>query len=277
MTVYVMGYGRSGSTLFESLLVRSKALNAFGEIKYFPERGVIKNEKCSCGEVVSSCDFWSEVHNQLGEWDYEYLVKLTNQFESSKLFFINLILLKLGINQTRLAYYQDFNIKLLQLLSSYGDFIDSSKMPARLFFINYKNKGFYSKVYWLTRDPRGVAFSCMKDIARPEATDKSNAKMPKFGFVSSLIKWNINYVVSNYVHEKYKSLSEHIWYEDVVKMTWDEGNEDFSPLKHSVSGNPRRFNGGLESIKVDDKWKVGLSRFQNKLALLLTKPFFTGR
>lgn len=280
MSLFVMGYGRSGSTLLESLLVRSDSLNAFGEIKYFPERGVIKNEKCSCGVDVQNCEFWKEIKSSLGDWDYEALVKSTNKFESSKFFFLNLLMLKIGIGKNELEYYQRFNFKLLTELSKFGDFIDSSKMPARLYFLHYgQGENYrYKKVYWLVRDPRGVAYSCMKDVKRPEANanDKKNGKMPKFGFVSSIIKWNINYIVSEYVANHFKSITEKLWYEDVVNKKWEFVESDFSPLKHSVSGNPRRFTGGLEQIKVDDIWKSKLSNFQIKLAAILTKPFLRG-
>ena len=43
MKIYVMGYGRSGSTLFETMLIDKFKVNSFGEIKYFAERGAIKN------------------------------------------------------------------------------------------------------------------------------------------------------------------------------------------------------------------------------------------
>jgi hypothetical protein len=57
--VYIMGYGRSGSTLFESILSARHNLNVFGELKYLAERGVLKNERCSCGSYARDCLFWS--------------------------------------------------------------------------------------------------------------------------------------------------------------------------------------------------------------------------
>lgn len=268
-----MGYGRSGSTLFESLLVDEYNLNAFGEIKYLPERGVIKNELCSCGECAQNCIYWAKVLDRIGDWDYKKLSQLTMKFESSKMFFVNLILIKFGFQRKSLRYYQQFNHLLLNILEEDGSFIDSSKMPARFYFLNYKvNQKAYSKVYWLTRDPRGVAYSCMKAVKRPEATSASEQFMPQFGLISSLLKWNFNTMVAIYIKRRFKNQIEHVQYEAIVDRKWSKSSSNFEPVRHSISGNPRRFTGGLTKIKVDDKWKSSFGRITKLVAIFITYP-----
>jgi len=276
MKIYVMGYGRSGSTLFETMLIDKFKVNSFGEIKYFAERGAIKNELCACGESASDCVFWSEIKKEFDEDAFLEISRLTNRLESSKLFFINLLFLKMRSFKEGIKKYQEFNERVYGLLGEHGGFIDSSKMPARVFFLDYgREKKFFDKIYWIVRDPRGVAWSCMKDVARPEAKFERDENMPKFGYYSSLVKWLINSIVGYYVYKRYDSV-DIVRYEDVIDSfemrAEGEGASEFIPLKHSISGNPRRFTGGLKQVKKDVEWVKNLSRFKKNVAFLLCFP-----
>lgn len=276
--IYIMGYGRSGSTLFESLLLSYEKLNAFGEVKYLAERGALKNEKCSCGKYAQECEFWRDIIKALSHYDFTEVEKVTNKFESSKMFFINMCLVKIGFFKKDLELYKSFNKELKKMLISHGNYIDSSKMPARVYFLDYQEKEcFYEKVYWMTRDPRGVAWSCMKVVERPEAAFDKDKFMPKFGFYSSILKWFFNSIVSNYIYINHNNVSI-ISYEDTAvnfegkNLTSDRGEL----FNHSISGNPRRFNGGLREIKVDEDWRENLSRFQICVGGGVKNIFFKG-
>lgn len=272
---YIMGYGRSGSTLFESILSAKGTLNVFGEIKYLAQRGVLKNERCSCGTVASDCKFWSETLKELGDWDYSEVSRVTDRLDSSKMFFINVLLARMGFIKQDIALYQSFNDKLFAALERHGGFIDSSKMPARLYFLSQGRDCPYSEVVWFVRDPRGVAWSCMKDVVRPESRSAKDAKMPKFGFFPSIIKWVINSWVSSYVARKFKQIVRLRRYEDLQQYL--DAAEQVSGKgivqTHSISGNPGRFTGGLCSFRLDDEWKQGLTPWQKKTAGIICWPW----
>ena len=59
--LYVSGAGRSGSTLLELMLGQINGFTAAGELRHFWERGVLKNQLCSCGRHFDDCSFWQEV------------------------------------------------------------------------------------------------------------------------------------------------------------------------------------------------------------------------
>ncbi len=54
--IYVAGYGRSGSTILDIVLGSHPAIWAMGAVHNLPFWG---DRPCSCGEPLSSCDFWS--------------------------------------------------------------------------------------------------------------------------------------------------------------------------------------------------------------------------
>lgn len=274
--VYIMGYGRSGSTFYESLLERQRGYLALGEIKYFAERGALKNERCSCGARASECAFWGPILQKMSAWDLERIAQLTARFESSKMFFVNVLFDRFGLNKVDLTYYREFNRALYEALSEYGPFIDSSKMPARAYFLSRPGGISYERVIWFLRDPRGVAWSCMKDVSRPEAVSVEDSKMPKFGFLASILKWILNSMISGYVAarvpnaevKKYEGLAT-----EVQQMSTEENGAIVRNVLHSISGNPRRLTGGLLHFKIDQEWESGLTRRQKSVAAVLCSPW----
>jgi hypothetical protein len=212
-----------------------------------------------------------------GHWDYKEISRVTDRLDSSKMFFINLVLARCGLLKNHIDLYQSFNDALFDTLESHGGFIDSSKMPARLYFLSYDRICPYSEVIWFVRDPRGVAWSCMKDVERPEAQSFKDAKMPRFGFFSSIFKWIINTCVSSFVSRRINGVALKK-YEDLGK----EFSADSQPLGagieliHSVSGNPRRFNGGLQILRLDEEWRQKLNFWQIQSGKVLCWPWMRG-
>src|SRR5262245_19647396 len=64
--VYIGGYGHSGSTLLEYLMVGSPAVLACGEVtSSIRERESDRKEKiCSCGRAADACPVWGFFHSR---------------------------------------------------------------------------------------------------------------------------------------------------------------------------------------------------------------------
>ena len=58
--VYIAGYGRSGSTLLDTLLNSHPQIFGAGEL-FFLFQNLLENKNCSCGMDMQSCSFWTEV------------------------------------------------------------------------------------------------------------------------------------------------------------------------------------------------------------------------
>jgi hypothetical protein len=58
--LYVMGAGRSGSTVLGQALGQLEGIAQAGELASLWHRGLINNEPCGCGLPTRECPFWSE-------------------------------------------------------------------------------------------------------------------------------------------------------------------------------------------------------------------------
>ena len=59
--VYLMGYGRSGSTVLDAILGSHPSVVSLGELGPATRLAFLDDEYCSCGERASRCGFWSSV------------------------------------------------------------------------------------------------------------------------------------------------------------------------------------------------------------------------
>jgi len=281
--VYILGYGRSGSTLLESLIAQRYNYRALGEVKYYYERGVYKQELCSCGNNISACAYWSKISKNVEDVkDPGEVGELTAKFESSIFAMYNIVL---GKYRRGFKKYIDATVKLYQALLDSGAFVDSSKMPMHLYWLN-KNIDVRPKIIYMVRDPRAVSWSCGRNVVRKESAAKlgPDGFMPKFNYFSALFKWSLNAFVSALVVKLSKSEVYYLKYEDFVKSPDKYMNEldhflgkdkanTVSDNLHSISGNPRRFTNGLDSIKYDDEWERKLGKGKMVAGYLLTLPF----
>lgn len=69
--VYMVTVGRSGSTLLAFLLATHPELTSIGELPVMVDSRLGK--KCSCGELMSECGFWTGIERRLREQDKAYL------------------------------------------------------------------------------------------------------------------------------------------------------------------------------------------------------------
>ena len=76
--IYIMGSGRSGSTVLEILLANNPQIAGVGEVTHIFRDGFIDNVDCSCGHQMASCSLWSAVarHCNWGSKDFENLARL---------------------------------------------------------------------------------------------------------------------------------------------------------------------------------------------------------
>lgn len=59
--LYIMGTGRSGTTILEILLANNEGFAGVGEVKHIFRDGFIANQQCSCGRSTHACEMWSSV------------------------------------------------------------------------------------------------------------------------------------------------------------------------------------------------------------------------
>lgn len=68
--LYIMGTGRTGTTILEVLLKNSEGVFGTGELTHIFRDGYLADRTCSCGVPASGCEVWRTVRN-LASWSDE--------------------------------------------------------------------------------------------------------------------------------------------------------------------------------------------------------------
>ena len=73
--LYLLGKGRSGSTLLSMALGELDGVFAAGELRFFWRRGLVEDRRCACGERITDCAVWGAVAERLADLDAEALAR----------------------------------------------------------------------------------------------------------------------------------------------------------------------------------------------------------
>lgn len=290
------GLGRSGSTLLERCLGQVPAVTALGEVLHLWERGLRDDQRCGCGQYFSRCGFWSEIGRRAsGEWAE---IDASEAVEDRYTVVRNRHLAALVLGQPRTAARLRRNRLLRRLGALYAAaadvsgaklLVDSSKHPAYGFLL--RRAAVRLRVVLVVRDPRGVAYSWTKQVARPEVTTTTEL-MPRYGPVGSTLRWSLY----NALFHSLRLLRVPVLvvrYEDLVAdpratvrrvltfagMPPTDADLEFIrdgavhlDTHHTVAGNPMRFTVGTIEVSLDDIWRQRMPAGQRRMASLLSVP-----
>lgn len=278
----IAGFGRSGSTLLSGLAGRVDGWCEVGELVFLWERGLVANELCSCGSPFAECPFWTEVGRRaFGGWDQvdsDRALTLRRQVDRNRR------LLRLGFPRLSRKFARRLNewageylaplYRAIAEVAGAEVIVDSSKNASYAYLLR-RVPGFETRVVNLVRDPRGVAYSWTKQVARPESV--AGTTMPRYGPAASTCWWIYHNTVVRLL-PMFGVRTRVFRYEDLVADpggTLKEvarfaghspepdlnflGQRSVAPgIRHSVAGNPMRFGKGEVVIKHDDQWKRSL-------------------
>ena len=60
--LFIVGCGRSGSTILDTVLGNHAAIESVGEACHLAEKAWLSEDTyCACGKLGRECDFWAEV------------------------------------------------------------------------------------------------------------------------------------------------------------------------------------------------------------------------
>ncbi len=169
--LYIMGTGRSGSTILEIVLADAVGAHGAGELFDVIEDGLQRNVLCSCGQPFDRCPIWQPVSRALAPLAPDP-VAATAQFRRIEW---HRGCLQRWLSPRPLpAQYESYQRTLLDALraaTGAATLIDSSKYAGRALALN-QLLGEDLKVVWLLRSPSGILQSFRKpnqDEQRPKA------------------------------------------------------------------------------------------------------------
>ncbi len=168
---FVVGVGRSGSTILDVVLGSDPSIEGVGELVNVARSGWINDEFCACGKRVQSCEYWTavraDVERTVGSFDPHGYLGLQSEFERAR-----------GMwrwwtgppsEEHRRYGHQTLAIySAIRRVSGRPVVVDSSKSPVRALALS-RVLGPDLRLLHLVRDPRGVAWSLLKPYARDDA------------------------------------------------------------------------------------------------------------
>jgi hypothetical protein len=296
--VFIGAVGRSGTTLLERTLATAPTTIAVGEVVHLWERGVRSNEVCGCGSAFSSCPFWKAVGERaFGGWEKLSMSSVDDDRRrvDRNRYIPFLIAPRFAPRSFRDAHrrYVDVLDRLYTAIAEVAIqdgpdtdvIVDSSKHPSYLFLIRALP---HHRVHLLhvVRDPRGVANSWSREVARPE----DGEPMEQLGTFKAVARWtshNLLFQLGGWLRVPRRRLAYEHFARDprVLGRRVDDlvgrrapapiavdGAEVTLGVDHTVSGNPVRFRSGTITVRSDDSWRSEMPSGARRLVGALSTP-----
>lgn len=301
--IFVIGTGRSGSTVLDLFMGQHPMIQSAGELCNVVKSGWIGGEFCSCGERVPACPFWAEVRRRWEDLtgatpdEYERLRSLVEERKSTFWKMLrnnrleNLLLSDKGPGEI-LAYAQ-WTVALYRAITDISEkpfLIDSSKNPARglaLAMMDQRMDLIDLYLIQLVRDVRGFVWSQRKSFHRDERGGVAHDLAPRPVWKSALVWLFINTISEKILARHEQSRTLFLRYEDFAGDTlqeslklasllnispepWLEIIANNRPLEssHVVAGNRVRMQRQI-SIHPDTEWQSRLARLDKALCWFL--------
>ncbi|GIU00844.1 sulfotransferase family protein [Sulfurovum sp. TSL6] len=294
--IYILGEGRSGSTLVERILGQHSEIFSAGELKHIWERSFKENQLCSCGKAFNECDIWGKILDNFELKDInpnkqqeaqEKISRLRHFFTLKNLQFNNKYRDNEDLMEIINAYYELYKAILKTTGKKYV--LDASKHPVFALLLSM-HPDIELSVIHLVRDVRGVAYSWRKKKIRPEITTHQEL-MPRYSVIRTAISWDVVNFIGNYVGQQVNTYTL-LRYEDIIQnpkneisnilellKLKDETNHIFMDEKtvqlnqnHTVSGNPMRFKTGEVNLRLDEEWKEKMNKKDQIITNVFTFP-----
>lgn len=296
--LYIVGLGRSGSTLLERMIGAVPGFANVGELNALFSRVAAQDQRCGCGEPFSACPFWRKVGERgFGGWDdvTRRIGELQPQLIRQR--FIPWLLLPAtapASYRTKLAEYVEIHRRLYHSLAEVSGarvLVDASKSAAQLFALR-QITGLDLRVLNLVRDSRGVAHSWGKtDIEMPNIR-QGQVLMRTYPPHRAALLWSALQMESTLL----RSLASHggrVRYEDLVARPretlaraleavdlpphhgWLDHVQDRSVTlgsSHGVAGSRSRFKTGTIELRLDDDWRSSFPQRSRRTVTALTLP-----
>lgn len=289
--LYLMAHSFSGSTLASFLLGAHPDIATVGELGIAP--GIdTENFPCSCGELVSRCTFWTKVTEEMSRRGLDFDIRHAGLRFRVENDVIADRLLRAGpkgslLERTRSAairIWPKANDERKELLHRYENFVsvvteirgrsafvDISKRPGRLVHLR-RIPSFNLKALRLTRDPRAVAYSCMKNLG---LTLEDGARSWVHFYEESARMMRL------LPPERCATIR----YEDLcldpegtltrihrmVAVTPRTDVTNFRAVEHHIIGNRMRLESRSE-IRLDESWRSALSASQVETVNRIARP-----
>ncbi len=277
--LFIVGAGRSGSTLLARALGALDGYFCPGEPYYLWKEGPVEDRLCECGQPFSRCSYWIEVMASIATVRPELVARSMERLRHRIARTRHLpFLLFPPLRQRRLDALEEYGAALetlYQAMAEHADarvLVDASKLPSQALVLR-RLPGIQLYVLHLVRDPRGVVNSWRRQRFNP-ASGAAFRKMAAFKASTLWAAWNLAAEVLLRRPEKYLRVRYEDWVDDpasilahIVDLTQMPTGQDPPPGRtlhipkgHTLGGNPGRFSATEVQLREDLGWRSELSR-----------------
>jgi Sulfotransferase family len=292
--LYVVGLGRSGSTILSNSLGQIGGYFSAGEMNFIWKHNVLENRLCGCGRPFRECPVWTRVMDEafggMDGVDPREMMRL--QASGTRTRHIPLMLTARGTRALE-ERLEKLLINYARLYEAMGTvtgsrvIVDSSKEPAHGYAMSLvPGVDFY--VLHLIRDPRAAAYSWLKKKPQPDSEEIEHMHRKTPAMSSALWdSWNASAeALWRRAPEKYLRLHYEDFVADpraslerIVKLVGVTAElplagerEVVLGVSHTVSGNPNRFETGAIELRPDREWMEKMYPRHKALVTALTLP-----
>ena len=293
--LYIVGKGRSGSTLLDIILGEIDGYFSTGQLRTLWTSGLINAYDCGCEVPVPKCEVWAPILEEAfgPDLDPRRIADLQRAVLSwrSAPRVLRAARRRSAGDWPELHEYRRVLSTLYRAIATVTGarvIVDSSKAPAHPGSVGLV-PDIEPYVIHLVRDPRAVAYSWRRRKALP---GRGNIKeMPRFGPVYSAASWTVRNLAAERTRRVLgRGGSMVVRYEDLVArpaetvsaisgMVGEPGTLPFVDdrtvalsVNHTVSGNPIRTNVGEITLKADREWAERMPPRDRTLVSVLTRP-----
>jgi len=231
--LYIMGTGRSGSTILEMLLKNNSGFGGVGELTHIFRDGFLNNEDCACGEKTANCTLWQKVRHQCG-WRQEELPSLIELMQSVEGHSSFPALASGLIRKDRLDQYRSVNQKLFLALKNSLNcrvVIDSSKYAGRALALSRLFPG-RVRVICLTRSPRALIHAFSKKHKEEQWSKSPFQAMLYYIYVLICCRLTLRLAGVRAQHLRYEDFSSNI--QAIIRRIDVWGNYDLTSTRKSI-------------------------------------------
>jgi hypothetical protein len=269
--LYVLGRGRSGSTIFAQALGALDGFFSAGEVRFLWDPVLTSDSVCACGEPVTRCPVWSEVLARLGDVDRDRVVGW--QREVVREARLPRLLRRPAVGGwPALLRYRRVMAQVYHAITEVTGcrtIVDSSKRPSYALVVR-DLAGIDPYFVHLVRDPRASAYSWRTR----RYTGAAGTAVRRPGAVDATLRWDLLNLGSEAVlRSAGDDRTLRLRYEDFAAAPrevidavaalvhgppastafLDERTVE-APTSHALAGNPARGQTGRVVVREDGEW-----------------------
>jgi hypothetical protein len=290
MYLYIMGRGRSGSTILDILLGNSNEIASVGELLFGLSHA--DREVCSCGATVADCTFWCEVRSRIEAEGIAWEEACGIDTRATRVWRV----WRAGRADPAIAHWAQITQALARAITAVAGkphLIDAGKSPAHgLLLLRYLPD---ARVIHLVRDPRHVL---QRYAWRVRSRSHLNARQLELLRHSALplllgeaLKWTLVNMVCDLMGRAFPDRVVRVRFEDLcarpageidrIGAAFDldlnelrskaEGHEPLA-IGHTLSGNRLRHADAVHFDPGGGKAQPPLPRWLEAVSILLCGP-----